>query len=113
MANTFTADLRRFADLTNQNMKYVATEAIQDVVEGMLTPQRGVSKGGSGFVEGKIPRCRKRPDQQPRERRKRIIRPGKPDKLRRGDRGDGPRRCAAVRLHGGSCVADGVGIHRD
>jgi hypothetical protein len=55
MANTFTADLRRFADLTNQNMKYVATEAIQDVVEGMLTPQRGVSKGGSGFVEGKIP----------------------------------------------------------
>ena len=52
---TFTAQVRDFAKLTKQNMIYVASESIQDVLEGAQTPQRGISAGATSFVEGKIP----------------------------------------------------------
>lgn len=55
MANkSFTAQLKDIERLTIQNMKYVASESIQDVMEAAMTPARGVSKGGSVEV-GKIP----------------------------------------------------------
>jgi hypothetical protein len=55
MAGEFTADVRRFADLTRKNMRYVAAEAIQDVVEAAQTPQPSVKRTGGTFIEGKIP----------------------------------------------------------
>jgi len=51
---SFTAQLEAFEKLTVQNLKYVASESIQDVMEGMQTPARGISKGGTLQV-GKIP----------------------------------------------------------
>lgn len=51
---SFTAQLQDFEDFTVQGLKYIASEAIQDVVEGMQTPARGISKGGTLQV-GKIP----------------------------------------------------------
>ena len=55
MTRSFTAQIKDFADLTKRNMRYVASEAIQDVMEAAQTPQLGITKGASGFVEGKIP----------------------------------------------------------
>ncbi len=55
MAKTFAASLDRFKDLTTQNMRYVAQQAIQDVLIGAQTPQVGIGAGASGFEEGKIP----------------------------------------------------------
>ena len=52
---TFTAQIQAFADLTKQNLKYVAVESIQDVVEAAQTPQRAITKGATGFEIGKIP----------------------------------------------------------
>lgn len=52
---SFTAGIQDFAKLTKQNLKYVATQSIQDVVEAAQTPQLAMSKGNPGFVEGKIP----------------------------------------------------------
>jgi len=52
---TFTASLEQFRDLTTRNMRYVARQAIQDVLEAAQTPQPGIGAGASGFVEGKIP----------------------------------------------------------
>jgi len=52
---TFTAQLADFEKLTMQNLKYVATEAIQDVVSAAQTTQRGITMGATSFVEGKIP----------------------------------------------------------
>jgi hypothetical protein len=54
MARTFTASLEAFRDLTMQNMRYVATEAIQDVLEAAQTPQPSVTRTGT-FETGKIP----------------------------------------------------------
>ena len=51
---SFTAQLKDAEKLTVQNLKYVASESIQDVMEGMQTPARGISKGGTLQV-GKIP----------------------------------------------------------
>lgn len=51
---SFTAQLKDIERLTVQNLKYVASEAIQDVMEAAQTPVRGVTKGGT-FEEGKIP----------------------------------------------------------
>jgi hypothetical protein len=55
MAKTFAAQIKDFADLTKQNMIYVATMAIQDVVMGAQTPQPSVTITGGSFEEGKIP----------------------------------------------------------
>jgi len=52
---TFTAQLENFEKLTKQNLKYVAVEAIQDVVSAAQTAQRGITLGATSFVEGKIP----------------------------------------------------------
>lgn len=55
MVKSFTAQIRDLAKLTKQNMRYVATESIQDVLEAAQTPQLGITKGATSFVEGKIP----------------------------------------------------------
>ena len=55
MAKTFTAQVQAFADLTKQNLKYVAVQSIQDVMEAAMTPQPSVKRTGGTFVEGKIP----------------------------------------------------------
>lgn len=52
---SFTAQMKDFEDLTIQGMKYVAVEAIQDVMEAAQTPQVGITRGATSFVEGKIP----------------------------------------------------------
>lgn len=54
MTKSFTAQLDDIIGLTERNLRYVASEAIQDVAETMQTPQRGVTKGGT-FEVGKIP----------------------------------------------------------
>lgn len=55
MAKSFKAQLDDFAKLTARNMRYVASEAIQDVMEAAQTPQLGMSKGATSFEVGKIP----------------------------------------------------------
>lgn len=55
MAKTFTAQIEAFRDLTLKNMRYVAAEAIQDVVEAAQTPQLPVARTGGTFEIGKIP----------------------------------------------------------
>ena len=55
MPKSFTADVKKFAELTKKNMRYVATAAIQDVVEAAQTPQRSVEQTGGSFEIGKIP----------------------------------------------------------
>lgn len=52
---TFTAQLKDIAALRKQDLLQVASEAIQDVMEAAQTPQIGITKGATGFVEGKIP----------------------------------------------------------
>lgn len=52
---SFTAQLDEIIGMTKRDMRYVAAESIQDVVEGAQTPQLAISKGATGFVEGKIP----------------------------------------------------------
>ena len=52
---TFEAQLKDFAELSVKNMRYVAAEAIQDVMEAAQTPQVGMSKGATSFEVGKIP----------------------------------------------------------
>lgn len=55
MTKTFAAQIQGFADLTKRNLKYVAVESIQDVVEAAQTPQPSVKRTGGTFQEGKIP----------------------------------------------------------
>ena len=55
MVKTFAAQLQDFASLTKKNIRYVATNAISDVVEAAQVPQIGVARTGGTFVEGKIP----------------------------------------------------------
>lgn len=54
MAKTFMASIKGFEDTTVKNMRADAAEGINRVVEGMQTPARGISKGGTLQV-GKIP----------------------------------------------------------
>ena len=55
MPKSFTAQIEDFAALTKKNLRYVAAESSQDVLEAAQTPQLAISKGASSFVEGKIP----------------------------------------------------------
>lgn len=55
MAKSFAADVAKFAKLTKQNLRYVAVNAIQDVVEAAQTPQPSVKRTGGSFEVGKIP----------------------------------------------------------
>jgi len=54
MSRSFTAQLANIERLTVKKLKYVASEAIQDVMEAVMTPSVGITKGGT-FEEGKIP----------------------------------------------------------
>jgi len=50
-----TASLRDAIGLSKKNLRFIAVNSIQDVVEGAQTPQPGVERTGGTFVEGKIP----------------------------------------------------------
>lgn len=51
----FAAKVKGFAKLTKRNMRYVAVNSIQDVMEAAQTPQPSVKQTGGSFEEGKIP----------------------------------------------------------
>ena len=55
MAETFTAQVEGWTEQTLKNMRYVAGEAIQDVVEAAQTPQPSAKRTGGTFIEGRIP----------------------------------------------------------
>ena len=52
---TFAADVGQLVKKTEDRLRYVALMSIQDVMEAAQQPQRGITKGASSFVEGKIP----------------------------------------------------------
>ncbi len=52
---TFAAQVENFRAKTLKNLRYVAINAIQDVVEAAQTPQPGVGRTGGAFIEGRIP----------------------------------------------------------
>lgn len=52
---TFAAQVAGFRNKTLKNLRYIAINAIQDVVEAAQTPQPGVGRTGGTFIEGKIP----------------------------------------------------------
>lgn len=52
---TFAAQVEGFRTKTLKNLRYVAINAIQDVVEAAQTPQPGVGRTGGTFIEGRIP----------------------------------------------------------
>lgn len=52
---TFAADLKKEIQKRKDWMLFIAVNSIQDVMEAAMTPQLGITKGASGFVEGKIP----------------------------------------------------------
>jgi hypothetical protein len=55
MTKTFTAQVAAFRDLTLKNMRYVASQAIQDVLEAAQTPQVAMAQGAASVQPGKIP----------------------------------------------------------
>jgi hypothetical protein len=55
MTKTFAAQLKDWTEKTEANIRKVAMASIQDVLEAAQTPQLAISKGATGFVEGKIP----------------------------------------------------------
>lgn len=50
----FAADVKKFQQLTQQRMRAVAVDSLQDVLEGAQTSAKGVTAGGT-IAEGKIP----------------------------------------------------------
>lgn len=55
MAKSFTAQLKGLTDLAKQDLRYIAQQSIQDVLEGAQTTQRGITQGATSFEVGKIP----------------------------------------------------------
>lgn len=55
MAKSFAAQVDAFKVNTLKKMRYVAVNAIQDVMEAAQTPQPGVERTGGTFIEGRIP----------------------------------------------------------
>lgn len=55
MTKTFTAQVAAFRDMTVKNMRYVASQAIQDVLEAAQTSQVAMAKGATSVEPGKIP----------------------------------------------------------
>lgn len=55
MSKTFAAQIADFKGRTLKKMRYVAVNAIQDVMEAAQTPQPGVERTGGTFIEGRIP----------------------------------------------------------
>lgn len=51
---TFAANIRKHADLTKKQMRRVAIDSFQDVMEGCMTSARGITAGGT-LIEGRIP----------------------------------------------------------
>lgn len=51
---TFAADIRKHADLTKKQMRRVAIDSFQDVMELCQTSARGITAGGTR-IEGRIP----------------------------------------------------------
>ncbi len=52
---TFTAQVEKAIAKSKEKLLYVASQAIQDVVEAAQTAQASASMTGGAFVEGKIP----------------------------------------------------------
>ncbi|MFG6535787.1 hypothetical protein [Sulfitobacter sp. CS16] len=52
---SFSAQIADFEKMAVKDMRYVAAESIQDVMEAAQTPQRGIGQGATGFEVGKIP----------------------------------------------------------
>lgn len=55
MAKRFTAQISEFLELTERNKRYVARQAIQDVLEQAQRTQPSVKLTGGTFERGKIP----------------------------------------------------------
>jgi len=55
MTKKFSAQIEDIARLTERQLRAVVVDSVQDVLEAAQTPQLAVSKGGQGFVVGKIP----------------------------------------------------------
>ena len=51
----FAQQVKALADVAKKDMRYVAAEAIQDVMEAAQTTQLGISRGATSFEVGKIP----------------------------------------------------------
>jgi hypothetical protein len=51
----FAADVSQLVKKTEDRLRYVALQSIQDVMEAAQQPQLGITKGATSFVEGKIP----------------------------------------------------------
>jgi len=54
MTQTFSADVKRFVELTEKQMRRVVVDSLFDVVEGAQTSAKGVTAGGT-IQAGKIP----------------------------------------------------------
>lgn len=52
---TFAAQVSALIKKTEDRLRYVAMQSIQDVIEAAQNPQVGISKGAESFVVGKIP----------------------------------------------------------
>lgn len=55
MAQSFLAQLKNIRDMKVRDMRYVAAQSIQDVVEAAQTTQQGITQGATSFEEGKVP----------------------------------------------------------
>lgn len=55
MVSTFIASIQNFEKFTAQNLRYIAAESVQDVMESAMRPQPGVDRTGGTFEVGKIP----------------------------------------------------------
>lgn len=51
----FAQQVKAFVEVAQADMRTVAADSIQEVVELAQSPQTGISKGATSFVEGKIP----------------------------------------------------------
>ncbi len=52
---SFAAQVSAQIAKSKEKLRYVAVNAIQDVMEAAQTPQAPASRTGGGFIEGKIP----------------------------------------------------------
>lgn len=55
MAKGWSAYLKTAVPQVKKNIRYILNEAVQDVIEGAQTPQRGIGAGATSFEVGKIP----------------------------------------------------------
>lgn len=55
MVSTFIASIQNFEKFTTQNLRYIAAESVQDVMEHAMRPQPSVKRTGGTFEIGKIP----------------------------------------------------------